>query len=444
MLRNSDRTSSRKASRGPVQETFGESFSNGTLLELAADSTGELGLLYWDGERAKLRNRFRRAGRTYVPAAVNAGTLRAIRFPNEAKDYVSTELLFRNILDVLRRFFPLPDRELNLVAYWVLASWFPDVLPMAPTLVISGPSPAYVARFLRLLKCLCRRGLRLAELNPAGLCALPMKLQPTLLAEQTTLTRSMAGLFRASSSRGLYITRSGDFLDLHCVQALFSARNGFDAIATESALRVAVVPAESGGPSLNERAEEEVAAEFQPLLLEYRLRNHRAVSQSNFDVPEFTPGLRDLARSLGAVIVDDPELAGRIVTLLAPQDAHARACRTTLPEVAIITVALALVHERKLQRMLSKDLTLLVNAALRANGEIVEYSPEEIGWRLSRLGLYAHRMAGGNGIRFDRDFSRSVHDLARKFAVEILPGSPECPDCQNPAKATDPKGLLQV
>jgi hypothetical protein len=114
-----------------------------------------------------------------------------------------------------------------------------------------------------------------------------------------------------------------------------------------------------------------------------------------------------------------------------------------LPEGAILTVGLALVHEAKLKQMLTKALTYLVNAALRANGEIVEYSPEEVGWRLARLGLYTHRMAGGNGIRFDREFSRSVHNLARRFGVErSSPGSSECPDCQEAAKVLDPKGLL--
>jgi hypothetical protein len=444
MVQDSQRTGRRDITRrGPVLETYGEVFSDGTLLDLAADSAGRLGLLYWDGERAKTTNRFERAGQTYVPVSVNAGTLRAIRFPNEAKDYGSTGLLFRKLVDVLKRYCRLPDRDMDLVGHWALSSWFPDVLPMAPTLVISGPSPAYVSSFLRLLRCLCRRGVRLAELNPAGLCALPMRLQPTLLVEQAMLTRSMRGLFRASSSRGVYVTRSGDFLDLHCAQALFSAGNGFDATVTERELRVAVIPAESGSAGLNERAEEEVAAEFQPLLLEYRLRNHRAVSQSTFDVHEFTPGLRDLARSLGAAIVDDAELAGRIASLLGPQDADAHARRTVLPEGAILTVALALVHERKLKRVLCKHLTQLVNAALRANGEIVEFSPEEIGWRLSRLGLYTHRMAGGNGIRLDREFSRSVHDLARRFGVEMSPpGSPECADCREAAKVLDPKGLL--
>src|ERR1019366_7714289 len=121
-----------------------------------------------------------------------------------------------------------------------------------------------------------------------------------------------------------------------------------DAAVTESSPRVAVVPAESGSAGLNESAEDQIAAEFQPLLLEYRLRTPRAVSQYTFDVPEFTPGLRDLARSLGAAIVDDAELWGRMASLLAPQEADARPRRSVLLEGAILTVGLALVHEAKL------------------------------------------------------------------------------------------------
>jgi hypothetical protein len=214
---------------------------------------------------------------------------------------------------------------------------------------------------------------------------------------------------------------------VHCAKALFSAENGLDSAVTESALHVAVVPAESGSESLKDRAEDEIAAEFQPLPLEYRLRNHRAVSQSTFDVPEFTPGLRDFARSLGAAIVGDAELAGRIASLAyAPGWRRPRARRSVLPEGAILTVALALVQERKLKHVLSKDLTQLVNAALRANGQIVE-SPEEIGWRLSRLGLYTHRMAGGNGIRLDRNSgvprTISPGNFGRRCCL-LLPNAP--------------------
>ena len=128
--------------------------------------------------------------------------------------------------------------------------------------------------------------------------------------------------------------------------------------------------------------------------------------------------------------------------MLAPHDADARARRIVLPEVAILTVAMVLVHEAKSEQILVKDFSQLVNAALCANGEITEYSPEEVGWRLPRLGIYTRRIAGGRGIRFDREFSRSVHDLARKYGVEMRPGSPACPDCQGTAEVVDSEKLL--
>jgi hypothetical protein len=104
---------------------------------------------------------------------------------------------------------------------------------------------------------------------------------------------------------------------------------------------------------------------------------------------------------------------------------------------------LALVHEGKEKQLLVKDITCLVNAALRAKGELVEFSPEEIGWRLAELGLYTRRMRGGRGIRFDRELSRSVHALARRLGVSVPPaGFQGCPDCVQAAKAIDPEVVV--
>jgi hypothetical protein len=267
-----------------------------------------------------------------------------------------------------------------------------------------------------------------------------MQFRPTLLIEQVVLTRCMRGLLKASGTPGLYVARSGNFLDLHCAKAIFSAED-LEAAVAEGVLRVAVVPTESRLANLNERDEHRITAEFQPLLLDYRLRNHRAVRESVFDVPEFTPELRDLARSLGAAVVGDGELATGVASLLAPQDEEARVRRSVRPECAIPVVLLALVHEKKEKQMLAKDIACLVNAVLRANGEIVEYSAEEIGWRLTELGLYTRRMKGGRGIRMDRNLSRSVHNLARKFGVSVSAGFRGCPDCEEAAKALDPKAL---
>jgi hypothetical protein len=99
------------------------------------------------------------------------------------------------------------------------------------------------------------------------------------------------------------------------------------------------------------------------------------------------------------------------------------------PDFAVVVSTLALVHEKQ-PRVPVKQLADFVNAALRANGEIKEYSPIEIGRRLSRLGLPRSRRAGGMVIELTRDISRRVHDLKKMYGLTTSPASiPGCPDC---------------
>jgi len=56
--------------------------------------------------------------------------------------------------------------------------------------------------------------------------------------------------------------------------------------------------------------------------------------------------------------------------------------KRSLPEKAAL---LALVHEREEPQLLVKELTDLVNTALRAGGEFSQFSPEEVGHWLAAL-----------------------------------------------------------
>jgi hypothetical protein len=213
----------------------------------------------------------------------------------------------------------------------------------------------------------------------------------------------------------------------------------------EGTLTVALTPRDSSSGLLDERQLDELAREFQPLLLHYRLKNYQKVRGCTFDVLTFTPGLRILARSLGAAVLGDKELTSDLVSLLGPQDSDSRASRGLLPEIAVVTSALSLLHGRRPKMMLTSEFTALVNAALRANGEIIQYNAEEIGWVLNRMGLFTRRMAGGRGLQFDREFSKLVHDLARSYDVTMEPSSfPGCPDCPPPPEPKESEALAQV
>jgi hypothetical protein len=429
----------------PAQQTGGELLPDGNLLEEIRDPSNPRGmaLLRWDGERAEVADRIVYAGRTYIPMTLNASTLEAIYFPSERKDHGSLAELFAKLVDVINSYFSLPDRELRLIAHFILTTWVADALPKAVRLLVSGPSSAEISQLFRLLRCLCRHAVRLGDVSRSGLCALPMELGLCLLMEGVTLNRSTRALIKASGSRGSFILQSGNFIDLHCAKALSFENDEIDDAIAATMLRLNVLRGESQYRILNATEEKQLADEFQPLLLDYRLKTYKAVRDSTFDVPQFTPEIREIAVSLGATVVGDAELISGIVPLLTVPEEESRARRSVQPEFVIVMALLALVHERKEKTLRVTEITRFVNAALQANGESVEYSPKEIGWRFTTLGIHTRRMQGGKGVLFNREFSRLMHHLARKLGVEMSPAQfPQCPDCQPSAETSDIKVLV--
>jgi hypothetical protein len=132
MARQTQTTQTTSDADRPVT-TAGEVFPDGTLLEVIRDpaDSGQITLLRWDGDRAEVANRIECMGRNYTPVKLSASAVQAINFPSQPENHGSTADLFAKLVGVIRDFFDFPDRDLRLVAYWVLSTWFVDMLPMA-------------------------------------------------------------------------------------------------------------------------------------------------------------------------------------------------------------------------------------------------------------------------------------------------------------------------
>jgi hypothetical protein len=154
------------------------------------------------------------------------------------------------------------------------------------------------------------------------------------------------------------------------------------------------------------------------------------VKAATFDVPEFLQPVRDLARSFGAAIVGDEQLQREVVPLLEQKDDEVRSQLDVQPEGTILEVLLASLHEGKAKHVLVKDIATSTNALLRMRGEILEYSPVEIGHRLTGLGLVRTTLSSGRGIRLCRAVSRIVHSLATRYGIPKPKSKKDCPDCQ--------------
>ena len=150
--------------------TPGEMFADGAMIELVAGSSGlnKPELLLWNGSKATVGPRVEHCGCVYEAPDLAPSLYRAMRLPFRSSDYSSARRLFAAIGDLFQHHLDLPEQESSLLACFSISTWLADRLPTAPSLAISGPEPELGIEVLRLLSCVCRHPLLLAEVTPGG------------------------------------------------------------------------------------------------------------------------------------------------------------------------------------------------------------------------------------------------------------------------------------
>ena len=422
--------------------TAGEIFADGTMIELVSGSSGlhKPDFLRWSGKKATVGTHIKHGGRTYEAPELDPSLYRATRFPSRCDDYDSARDLFAAIVDLFKHHLDLPERESSLLTCFSISTWLADRLPSAPSLAISGPNQESGIDVLRLLSCVCRHPLMLAEVTPVGFRSLCQQLSLTLLLDQQELKPNMQRLFRASSYRGLHVPGNrGSVIDLCGPKAIFCGNDAAVDTLGGGVIHISVTPSQLQSFALDEQVQNEIANHFQPRLLMYRLKNYGRVCESRVDVSEFTFVIRQLARSVAMCFPDDAELARDAVQLLRPQDEEVRGQRSRDVNCAIVEILWGNVHGRKQRGVKVDELAKDVNALLRSRGEILQYSAEEIGWKLKSLNIQRHSDRSGRQVLLDRGNSQIVHRLARAYDLpcpQCVEG--DCPECA-PRQVTPPK-----
>jgi hypothetical protein len=417
----------------------GKIFADGAMVELVSSSSGfnKPDLLLWNGRKAAVGPRVEYGSCTYEAPELNPILWRAMRLPAGCRDYGSARALFDGIRDLFQRHFGLPESESGLLACFVISTWLADRLPTAPNLIISGADEELGIDVLRLLSCVCRHPLMLAELTPSGFRSLPMQLSPTLLLNQRELKPTMERLLRASSYRDLYLAgNGGSVVNPYGPKVILCGDDAAVDALGAGVIHVAVAPSQMQSAALDEQLQSEIANRFQPRFLMYRLRNATKVRESEVDASNLTLATRRLARTLAACFPEDSELARDIVQLLQPQDEEIRGQHSRDINCAIVTILWGFLHEQKEREVRVDELAKDVNKFLRDRGEIREYSAEELGWKLRDLNIPRHNSSSGRHVLLERDTSQSVHRLAQVYDLPCSqPAQTGCPDCSQ-LKAT--------
>ena len=328
----------------------------------------------------------------------------------------------------------IQDTSARLLAYFAFSTWFPDRLSLVPGLAGLGPAEnqgVQGVQLLRLLRCLCRRSILLAEASQASLLSLPLQLSPTLLMNRPILTRQLRNFLSTSNRRGLATVKRGRVLEVCCPKAVYFGMDEIPQDITSIMIHIPLISTTARKSVLEDGALNKITAELQAKMLAYRLTNYSKIRISHLPGMNFTHQMREIAMNLAACIVDDAELASGVVPLLKEQDDHVRGQPDRNLDAAILGAVVACLHGKKLDRVQVKEITSLANTLLRTQGEIVEYRPEEVGHRLDGLSLGRTRQNEGVFLLLGRDTSRLVHQLALAYGLSWdVNSAPDCPDCK--------------
>jgi hypothetical protein len=185
-------------------------------------------------------------------------------------------------------------------------------------------------------------------------------------------------------------------------------------------------------PVLSDLAQRNLAAAFQPMLLDYRVKHASQVRDSNYDVPDLHSELRVVARLLGSAILDAPELRVGLVSLLQEYGDEIRAGEAFNGESIVVEALLSHCHSDEPDQLLFVgQLAGISNSILRKRGSREKLEPKALGCILrNSLGLAPKRNGKGFAIRLTDDVRRRIHHLARDFQVlandEVGAGCSQC------------------
>lgn len=347
--------------------------------------------------------------------------------------YGTTEELFARIKLAIAEQTHLSDKDNALITLWVFSTWFHDVLSIAPGLVITGPAHEGDA-VLRALYAFCYHPVLVAGMTGAALSSIQWDKKPTLLIFEPNLSRRLAALLCSSTRRGYMALRtvpgaSRSAFDYYGSKAIYAGEDPPIRAMLQHCVHINALPASGVYTEHMAPISEKMTQSLQNQLLRYRWEHLPEVSKLELSAAGFSPDFNAIASALGECIVDAPDLQNELVLLLTPYSEQQIAERLDDLGTLSVGAALALCHQGK-DQILINEIAAEVNRVLKDRGEKIQYSPEKVGHRMKKAGLFSQRVsAAGNGFFLDHATRVRIHELATAYGCVGLTDNKENLHC---------------
>jgi len=405
--------------RTPEKAIYFAALPDGRLVDLIQEPSDEAKLsfvVFKDGQ-FDVQRTIKHGGRMFVPPRLDPSLARAVRFPARPQGNPTVRGILDELTKVFTSYLTLRRRAAFLSAAYVLATWFADCLPLAPTLLVSGIPGARQETFFRLLQILCRRGLRIADITPVSLFRLASGIKPTLLTE-SDLPRPVERLLRKGNKLGVFSIRSGQAFEFGLPLVMHTRFP--DANLASAMTTIAIeLPCSTREPSSLAAVDmEDLAQRFVPQLLMFRLQNYFRVkdlaASCHLDHASAGPLL---AQALGAAMLGDTRGQKKLIRALSDRELDFQLDRELEPEWLVARALFRFCHKPLAQTIFVGHLTIYVNHFQDVFHE-PRSSAKRVGLILKSLGFRTRRLGSdGRGLVLTGRLKRQIHMLALQLGI---------------------------
>jgi hypothetical protein len=398
------------------------------VVEDPADAT-KTKLAVFDGEKLQLVSKFEYRGNIFVPIARESGGLCDIVLPHAPNPYHSTEEILSRISHLIESCVFLAPCYLNILAAFVVYSWFADELRPPVYLILTGLPQSGKSTLLEAMRLLCRRSLLVAEITAAGLLDSCSRFTPTLLIDENDWqadrsSRNLRKQLRSGTSVHL-LTKN-----LHKTQKTFGAKIlSSPDVPEDPALmgRCVHIPmSETDRVDLHKTWDPEIvkaADALQGSLLQLRLEKYRSIAWRLVPGAEkLRPRSRDLLGSLLAALPKGSAAEKSLLEFF--RDIHNPSTRNLLSPAqhAVVAGLFSFVHLYPAAGYAQvAKIAEFANESLKASGERFELTPRKLTTILASLGFgEILRSSRGSQRALDQEAIRKIHILARNNDITLV------------------------
>jgi hypothetical protein len=334
--------------------------------------------------------------------------------PSVPRSLPDARKLFANVKEVLVDRTYLSETDSAIVAYWVISTWFQNVLLVNPCLVITGPAHEATI-LLRALSNLCPQSLLLAGIQKSDIKSVARSL--TLLISEPKLDSRTAVLLGSLTNRGFSFMDGQSWRTCTAAVAIYVGENS-TVRGIQNSIWIDAAAAPTAKPRATARSREQRADPLLINLKDYTDGNMERVLRAEFVPTGLSLESYDIASALGSCLVDADDLKAQLVALLRPKDQQHLDEKSASLEALIVSATLNCCPPEK-DQVFVKEIAAELNRLLEAGGETQRLTPEKVGHGLKKIGLLTRRLSqAGNGLVLDQGIRQRLRDLCAVYLQE--------------------------